>query len=201
MKESSINRLKHLIKENLRNLYWGIYGNTIKNPGLPDNPKSFLFVCKGNVCRSPFAERLGIRIAENNGLAGMNFFSAGFEVSTSTHPPENAILAAESFGISLDSHKSKRISYEILNSFDMIFTTEIGHLKTLKESFPQFQDKIFLLPLFEKNKPYTKGSYHFCNIPDPYGKSFKQFYTCFQRIERCLNELFQDLRNGDHMKR
>lgn len=166
MKESYRNRLKHWIKGNLRDLYWKIHGNKVKNPGLPDNPRSFLFVCKGNICRSPFAERLGIRIA-NNCLAGMNFFSAGLEVSTSTPPPADAILAAESFGVHLNGHKSKRINYEILGSFDMIFTMETRHLKTLRESFPQFQDKIFLLPLFEKNKANTKGSYHFCNIPDP----------------------------------
>ena len=43
-------------KRNNKKFYWSVYGRTICNPRLPQNINSILFVCKGNICRSPFAE-------------------------------------------------------------------------------------------------------------------------------------------------
>lgn len=98
MKDQLRNRLKHWIKGNLRDLYWKIHGNKVKNPGLPDIPRSFLFVCKGNVCRSPFAEQLARKIAEKENYKNMTFFSAGLEVKNPNSPPEEAYIQQKNLG-------------------------------------------------------------------------------------------------------
>lgn len=90
---------------------------------------------------------------------------------------------------------SRRLTYEMLNSFDVILAMETKHLKVLRESFPNFQDKIFLLPLFERNSS-ENGSFYRYNIFDPYGRSFEHFHICFQRIEMCLSEIFKNLRKS-----
>ena len=56
--------LKKFIKGTTREFYWRIYGRAIQNPQMPDAPGSFLFICKGNICRSPFAEHLAKKIAQ-----------------------------------------------------------------------------------------------------------------------------------------
>lgn len=185
--------MKKKLKDNkyrCRNLYWRLYGYTLTNPGLPNDPRSLLFICKGNICRSPFAERLAARIAKNTGYA---FNSAGLEVSQSLTPPENAILAARSFGVSLDDHKSRKINHKMINSADMIFVMEPWHLRSLKNFFPYqhaIQNKVFLLPLFQKKGTEIKETYHRYNISDPYDKPCDQFQICFRNIEKCLLELF-----------
>ncbi|MEW6419892.1 MAG: hypothetical protein AB1480_17550, partial [Nitrospirota bacterium] len=67
------------------------------------------------------------------------------------------------------------------------------HLKTLRELFPQFNNKIFLLPLFERNSTKMRGSFYLYNIQDPYGKSLNEFHTCFHRIERYLYGFFEKI--------
>ncbi|MEW6419884.1 MAG: hypothetical protein AB1480_17510 [Nitrospirota bacterium] len=83
----------------------------------------------------------------------------------------------------------------MMHASDMIFTMETRHLKTLRELFPQFNNKIFLLPLFERNSTKMRGSFYLYNIQDPYGKSFDEFRVCFHRIEKCLNKLFDDIKS------
>jgi len=188
-KKKNNNKLKK-IKWALRNLYWSVYGATVKNPSMPRDPKSLLFVCKGNICRSPFAERLAARMASKNGYGRLTFISAGLETSQPLTPPGNAILSATSFGVHLDDHKSRQITDKMINLADMILVMEPWHLKTLKKSYPHVLNKIFLLSLFEKENTTTNKSYYRYNIPDPYGQHLDQFQICYSRIENCISGLF-----------
>jgi protein-tyrosine phosphatase len=161
---------------------------------MPDSPDSFLFVCKGNICRSPFAEQIARKIAEKENYKNMTFFSAGLEVKNPDSPPEEAKRAAENFGIFLNHHSSRKLTRNMLNSFDVILAMDTKHFKALRKSFPEFQNKIFLLSLFDQYSVKTNGSFYRYNIFDPYGKSLEHFHICFQRIERCLLEIFMKLR-------
>ncbi len=181
------------IKRNLKNPYWKLYGSTIRNPSLPGDLKSFLFVCKGNICRSPFAEHLAAKIAEERNLRDRTFYSVGLDVSQSLPSPREAVRAAESFGVGINGHKSKQVTQDRLKTSDMIIAMEAAHFKHLRKTYPQFQDKIFLLPLFEKNRT-TGGSYARYNIVDPYGKPLEQFLDCYRRIEDCLDGLFSEIK-------
>lgn len=193
MEQRPKNILKKWIKGYLRDLYWQFYGNIIRNPELPNSPRTFLFVCKGNICRSPFAESLAKRISENNGVQGVTLFSAGLQVLEPESPPKEAIVAAESFGVCLNGFKSRSIDYDMIESFAMIIAMETKHLRILRGCFPQFKSKLFLLPLFEKNVTKQEGIYAQYNIIDPYGKDVDQFHTCYKRIERSLKGLFSEI--------
>lgn len=192
MRKNFKNRLRKWIKGDLRDLYWKIYGNSIKNPRCPALPESILFICKGNICRSPFAEHLAKKLA-GSAISGEGpFSSAGLEVSRPLPPPIEAALAAKSFGIQLDGHRSRSINQDMVASFDMITAMETRQLKHLRKAFPGYHDKIFLLPLFEAKQGTKRGWFSRYNIQDPYGKNLVEFQACFQRIERCIEGLFQD---------
>src|SRR5208282_5998231 len=178
------------IKQGLKRLFWLTYGISLKNPVLPENPVSFLFVCKGNICRSPFAERLAAKMANNKNYGSMTFVSAGIQAAESLDPPENAVLSAESFGVRLGDHKARQLDAALINSADMVLVMEPWHLKTLIKNFPDAQNKIFLLSLFDKNDPKEKDVFNRYNIADPYGKPPEQFDLCYHRIEKCLLGLF-----------
>ena len=51
------------VKRPVRDAWWRVRGMSIAEASLPAEPRSLLFICKGNICRSPFAERYAARVA------------------------------------------------------------------------------------------------------------------------------------------
>lgn len=186
------NFLKKIIKGYLRDIYWDIYGKNIRNPDCINNPKSFLFVCKGNICRSPFAEYISRQIFDNISSEERNIYSAGIDVSQPLPSPKEAVLAAESFDVQLDSHRSRRINQDMIESFDMIIAMETWQFNNLKKSFPDFHKKICLLPLFDSRVNKSKGGFYRYNIQDPYGRNADIFNACFQRIKECIRKMIEE---------
>jgi protein-tyrosine phosphatase len=188
--------LKKYINKPLENGYWRLYGSTLKNPKLPVNPRSFLFICKGNICRSVFAQVLATKMAGEKGIPEAVFDSAGLQVSRALPPPPEALIAAREFGVSLDSHRSKRISREMAGSFDMVIAMEAGQWEALKRLFPHRRDRFFLLSLFCEDGRNTRDRFSVYNIEDPFGEDVVRFRACYERIEKSLTGLFGQL-NGE----
>jgi protein-tyrosine phosphatase len=193
MKSRIRNLIKKTVKGYLRNFYWDIYGKTIKSPDCLKKPESFIFVCKGNICRSPFSHHLAQKIIENGLNAKINIDSAGLEAKEHERSPENAITAATDYGLNLENHKPKSFDRSMFKGATMVIAMETWHFQALKKRFPESMEKIFLLPLFENNKDAKMRGFHRYNIEDPYGRSLDKFHKCFWRIERCLEGLFDEI--------
>ncbi|MCI0564656.1 MAG: hypothetical protein MN733_39820 [Nitrososphaera sp.] len=188
--------LKKYIKKPLENCYWWIYGFTAKNPKLPVGPRSFLFICRGNICRSVFAQCLASRMAGEIGIGDAVFDSAGLQVTRALPPPQQALMAAREFGVSLEGHRSKEFSQAMAEAFDMVITMEAYQLETLRRLLPQRKDRFFLLPLFDGDPRNRSDCFSAYNIEDPYGKDVTCFRTCYVTIDRCLAALFRQLSGG-----
>lgn len=189
--------LKKLIKGYLRDIFWDIYGKNVKNPYLPKSPKNFLFICKGNICRSPFAHLLAQRIYINGINEDKIFLSAGLRVPKPLPSPAEAVSSAASFGIHLFAHRSTALTLEMIKSSDMILSMETWQFRTLKKQFPQYKQKFYLLPLFDPNTNHKINGFKRYNIEDPYGQSPDNFRECFQRIDRCIKNLMAEINNRD----
>lgn len=185
---------ENTLKASLKNIYWGFYGLTISNPGMPNNVQSILFVCKGNICRSPFAEKIALR--NFNKTVPLNILSVGIHVDQPKPPPDEAITAAKHFGINISEHRSRSLTYALMESFDVIAVMEAWQYRYLKKIFQEFKDKIYLLPLFENRNHRKRGDkYSHYNIKDPYGKSVSEFIECYERITKCLDQLLPNNNN------
>ena len=68
-----------------------------------------LFVCAGNICRSPFAEALARRIAVERGL-DVEFASAGEIALDGDRCPPDAVAVAKEYGVDLSSHRARRLT-------------------------------------------------------------------------------------------
>ena len=187
------NSLKEILKMTLKqpaiNLYWKIYGKTLRNPPLPINPKSILFICKGNICRSAFAEYAAPRLLKGSSWQGSHIASAGLIVPISEKSPPEAVSAAKWLGIDMNSHKSQSLTSELVKGYDIIFAMEAWQLRQMKKIFPQYLEKFFLLSLFDPERPPDKKPIFRYNIEDPYGKSADCYRDSFRRIERCIESL------------
>lgn len=182
------------LKRTAKNLYWRTYGLFLTQPPVPPSPRSLLFVCKGNICRSPFAEVLarrhipdGVRIACR---------SAGIVVGQPEGCPRETLAAAERFGIDLTGHRSRRIDQGLVAGADMVFAMEAWQLSRLRKIFPQHKEKMFLLSLFEENRPKRSETFSLLNIRDPYGRAIGDFIECFERIDACLKGIFSVIRDA-----
>ena len=174
------------IRTGITDMYWRSMGKRIVNPPVPRLPASILFICQGNVCRSPYAGRYLRKIAEDRKMRGIQSLSAGLDVRLSSPPPDIATRVAKTRGVDLMDHRSEPVTANMISDSDMIFTMEHRQAMFMRKAFPEHVLKIFLLPLFDANPlPAREFALHY-NIPDPYGKSEEFFLECFRKIESSI---------------
>jgi protein-tyrosine-phosphatase len=179
-------RVARWIKTGMTGIYWRCMGKGIGNPPIPRLPGSVLFICQGNICRSPYAGRYLRKIAGDRNLRGICSRSAGLDVRVSAPSPDLAVRVAKTLGVELMDHWSKPVTADLIENTDMIFTMEHRQAAFMRKTFPDHVQKIFLLPLFDTNPPPAWDYALRYNIPDPYGKSEKDFLECFRKIESSI---------------
>ena len=91
--------------------------------------KRIVFVCTGNVCRSPMAEELCRR--ELNGERHIEVESAGIGAVTGQTPSPHAVEVMRELGSDISRLRSKPISAEQIRRADHIFVMTYGHLDSL----------------------------------------------------------------------
>ena len=119
------------------------------------SPKRILFVCYGNICRSPLAAVL----AEQN-LAHVEIQSAGFHNITGRSCPEKILRNATSRGLELAGHRSRRATREQLLGADLVIAMDLENMDRIRSECPEALSCTTLLGLFAT--PPT------VNIADPY---------------------------------
>ena len=171
------------MKRALRDAYWALRGRSLANPPLPVTVASVLFVCKGNICRSPFAAGLGRLLALEAGLSDVRWHSAGLTASQAARSPQDAHAIAAVYGVTLGLEPPAQITDALASSFDVIVAMEAWQAIELAERYPSLRDRVFLLPLLERPLPFGYARYH---IADPFGQGRDAFAASFSRIERAL---------------
>jgi protein-tyrosine phosphatase len=172
-----------IVKRPLKDAFWRWRGRRLLNPEPPFTVRSLLFVCKGNICRSPYAERYARTLVEND----VRCDSAGLKVNQGNRPPGHAVAVAAERGIDLSGMRPRELTAEMVAEFDMVVVMEGGQMEHLRARFAKHHDKLFLLPLFDD----SRGGFLRFNLPDPYGKGIEDFRECYARIERCLHGLLE----------
>ena len=121
---------------------------------------SVLFVCTANRFRSPIASAwFSQRLQGEADAHEWRVDSAGTWAEPGLPVFPSAAWARDHLGISLDAHRSIRISREILAQFNLVLVMENSHREALQVEFPQFKDRIFLLTKVAAGIAY--------DIPDP----------------------------------
>lgn len=146
---------------------------------LPVEVRSVLVLCHGNICRSPYAERL---LADR--LPGVRVRSAGLAADDDRPADADAVRAAMRRGVSLASHRSRRLRPEDVRAADLVLGMEGRHLHGLVRQVDPARG--FLLGEFLPDAPHT--------IPDPWGRPDAFFDAVFARIEIATEALARRLR-------
>jgi protein-tyrosine-phosphatase/predicted ATP-grasp superfamily ATP-dependent carboligase len=106
-------------------------------------PKKVVFICYGNICRSPLAEKL----AEQR-TKGVAIESAGFHEHTGRPSPEKIMRIGNALGVDLGGHRSARVTRDSLLQADLIVAMDMENLQYLRQKFPETQERTTLLGLF-----------------------------------------------------
>lgn len=145
--------------------------------------KSLLFLCYGNICRSPVAEQLAKRVLKN-----LEIESAGFYEREGRSSPQNVISAANRMGIDLVHCSSRRVTDQQIERADLIFVMDATNYSDLVRKYPKAVGRTLLLGFFLEQPTV--------NILDPYRASDEKTWEVVSQISRAINALARQLRKG-----
>jgi protein-tyrosine phosphatase len=119
-----------------------------------------LFVCTGNLFRSPLAAAFFSKKLATDGFADSWIVeSAGTWTIPGRHIPADFLKAAREFGVELRNHRTRHVHRELLEMQNLIVVMEKGHREALRIEFPELQGRIHLLSELADQLEY--------DIPDP----------------------------------
>ena len=149
--------------------------------------REIVFVCTGNVCRSPMAEYLlRQRLGERSGWASG---SAGVFAMNGAPASVEALRVMKELGIDLKSHRSRMLTKEIVDGAALIVVMTEMHKADIVRRFPETGDRVFLLKSFG-----LAGRAE--DIPDPIGLSTAVYRRVRDEIDSAISDLI--LYMADH---
>ena len=138
---------------------------------------NILFVCIGNICRSPFAQGLFTKLLRQEGHIGFHAESAGLLALPGNSATFLAQKVAAEHGVDLAGHKAKRLSQELVDRSELILVMEKSHKDELLADFSEATDKTFLIRRFARLGSRSRG------VADPYGLQYDTYRFCYLDIE------------------
>ena len=147
-----------------------------------------LFVCLGNICRSPLAEGIFKAIVQDAGLnweidsAG----TAGYHVGESPHPLSQK--TALQYGVDIRSQKCRQFKLSDMTYFDKIYCLDTDNLKEVKRMSGAHWDASKTSLILDALYPGQNKS-----VPDPWYGEEPGYHEVYHLISRACNKIFEAL--------
>ena len=148
-----------------------------------------LFVCMGNICRSPTAEGVFRKLVEESALPfPVHVESAGTHAYHVGNPPDpRAVRAALERGIDLSAQRARRVAIEDFERFELVLAMDEANREALFELCPvEHRDRIRLLLEFAPRAGQRE-------VPDPYYGGSNGFERVLDLIEEAAAGLLAHL--------
>jgi len=144
--------------------------------------RSILFVCTGNICRSPTAEGV-LRSLCKEAAIELRIESAGIGDWHIGQPPdERSQHHARTRGYDLSAQRARQVRLEDFDTFDMILAMDRGHLRALQKLAPAHHHA--------KIRLFVEG----LDVPDPYERGPDGFEEVLDLVEAQCRRLLQELK-------
>lgn len=142
---------------------------------------SVLFVCTGNICRSPTAEGIFKDRARAQKLSVRCDSAGTFGYHIGDPPDYRSIAAAQNHNIDITDIRGRKLADEDFDKFDYLIAMDKGHERTMRRMVDEkYHDKIKLLLDYHDR-------YQGMNIPDPYYGEVDGFEKTFNTIEEGID--------------
>lgn len=146
-----------------------------------------LFVCLGNICRSPTAEGIMKSLVKARGLED-NFYidSAGISAWHQGESPDfRSSACAKSFGVDISQQKSRQLSVEDFSQFDLILGMDLQNLEDIKSMSQRAKTTAKIDRLLSYASDYGES------VPDPYYNN--GFDRVFEMISVACGNLLDEI--------
>lgn len=161
----------------------GIRSRNIRR-ALSGQIRSVLFVCQGNVCRSPLAAAyFDSRLRERG--SEIEVRSAGLDTTPGKEAHPLATAVARQNNLSLQTHVTTSLSRELVAGADLILVMELVQSSTLLQKHPEATGKVVELGYFNNGLS--------TEIADPFGGTKADFEVCYKAIRRSCDNLLKYL--------
>ena len=151
-----------------------------------------LFVCSGNILRSPFAEGCLRKVLEDIGHANVMIASAGtLGIQGCLADPAARTLALER-GFDIQTHRSRGITAQDLERADLIVVMEQAHKNRIEALDPAAAARTRLVREYERDGQGAKVP----DLTDPIGKPREEIVVILDLLERCVQNLAFRLKHG-----
>ena len=134
-----------------------------------------LFVCSGNICRSPFAEALA---RDMDGRSDVEYASAGTIALSGNPAAATGIAVATDLGVDMTSHRATHLTAEVLADSDLVYAMEEEHVTSVLALDPG--------ALVELLSPQGAP------LPDPYGGDHLDYAASYSLIADAVQQRFAD---------
>ncbi len=136
--------------------------------------RSLLFVCLGNICRSPFAELLARQHLDED----KSLLSAGSYPVPGRRAPAEAIAAARPFGVDLSEHRSRVFSPEMLQQADAVYVFDHANRRAVASEQPGSSRRVHWLGALSDAGPLS--------ISDPFGGPASEYELVYRQIAESI---------------
>lgn len=144
-----------------------------------------VFVCRGNICRSPYAARRARQ-------SGMRAYSCGLDVASHAAVPSPAEKIARRRGLDLSKHCPRTLGQMRAEPGDLFIPVEPGQLRPVRAHARSAGAQVTLLGLWS-----TPRRIH---LTDPYGLDEEYFNRCFMLIDSavaCMSAKLSEAQRGN----
>ena len=154
------------------------------------NHRNILFVCTGNICRSPMAkamfEDMVLKSPELSS-AGVTVKSAGILNLDPHKASEEAVQVMQERGLDITTHKSQHIDLDLIDWSDIVLVMENEHIEYILDQFPYDQEKVHLLSKFAGEQG---------DVPDPIGQNIDVYRECARILTHLLQVAAEKMIKG-----
>ncbi len=137
-----------------------------------------LFLCTGNICRSPMAAAIARRLIEERGLAGIEVSSAGTAAWDGAPASEGAYLIALERGLDVSAHRARQLTTDLVAAADLVLGMSAHHVERA-------------IALGGEGKSHLLGTYAgaapaAAQVEDPFGGDLDEYRRTFAQLETLL---------------
>lgn len=145
--------------------------------------ENLLFVCYGNICRSPFAEYFARKRFPEKRVA-----STGYHPKPNRPSPPDAVEVASEWGVDLTPHRSSILSAGAVRDADAIFVFDEENFRKVVSDYPDSRDRVHFVGALSPDGKTL--------VPDPWGKDAGFFRQTYEQIAEALEAVPSDEKVG-----